>query len=343
MKICSKCVNAAFWVLLVPGCSSLSANQKPIRESSTFQKAKQWAAAGVLGASLVLGTHAAPAIAVTSDSTKIEVNVETDYLVRALDYFEGDVKKTMGAVVRAPGSSVRIDPPQEARDDVLRALYPFKEPEEYATQAAWVGVTVKPEKSLTDSLTEKKYNVDAGGFSIGLSTLDIGLAAVVVSYPFTFGAYQAERAQEEKVAAAKKAAINAKKSGLERKNSAALRAKKRAEANDGRQRGPKGAVQNANPVTDFIPEVAEPASNGEAIAEPEVAPFERPFSLSFDDADLSDLPPGKTSIVVNGRFSTEPTDSDDFSISIDEAALKEGLASGASKVVLKGTLEPRKD
>jgi hypothetical protein len=364
MKIRNRCVNAVFWALLVPGCSSLSSNQKPrtpLHESSTLpwgQKAKQWAAAGLLGASLVLGTNAAPATALTSAPTKIEVNVETDYLVRALDYFDGDVKKTLGAVVRAPGSSVRIDPPEEARDELLRALYPFKEPEEYATQAAWVGVTVKPEKTWIDSMTEKQYKIIAGEeaeLSVALSNLDIGVAAIVVSFPLTFGAGQAEKEKEEKIAAGKKAAVKAKKAAIEQKNAAAMRAKMRAQGVTAGEipKGPKGVVKRTHAVTDFIPEVTEPAVNGAATTESsQVAPgmeqapvnpqdSDKSFSISLDPAALSQMAPGTSNLSVKGRLSTEPGDSEGFTISIDESALLEGLAQGASTVVLRGRLEAK--
>lgn len=53
-----------------------------------------------------------PAHAVTEDPTRIELVVETDYLIRVLNYFDGDMRKVLGAIVRSPLTSVEIEPPQ---------------------------------------------------------------------------------------------------------------------------------------------------------------------------------------------------------------------------------------
>ena len=197
MKICGrKFVSSTFWALLVlpaAGClalmtttptptttiktttgkiSTTSSPPPPQQQLSWNDKAKRWVAASMLGASLVLGTNISPvSAATTTEKTTIEVSVETDYLVRALDYFGGDMKKTMTAIVRAPTSTIKIEPPESARDDFLRALYPFAEPEEYAEQINWLGVSVQPKKSIVEQFTSKQFKVGPIGFSL----IDVGL------------------------------------------------------------------------------------------------------------------------------------------------------------------------
>ena len=59
-----------------------------------FDEVKKWVAAGMLGSSLAFGGIVEPAVAAPT-TTRIELNVETDYLLKVLDYFDGDMKKTL--------------------------------------------------------------------------------------------------------------------------------------------------------------------------------------------------------------------------------------------------------
>ena len=231
MKIC--CRKVAMFLALLPGCLALvtrhhQTTNKPVpftsstKELSSWdQKAKHWTAAGMLGVSLILGTNVNPATAATTEKTTIEVTVETDYLVRALDYLGGDMKKTMTAIVRAPTSTLKINPPESARDDLLRALYPFGEPEEYAEQINWLGISVQPKKSIVELLTGKQFKLGPVGFSL----IDAGLVGIVFSYAWGFKVYEDERMAEEAAAAAKKAAMQAKKAKAAAAAAAAEKAK----------------------------------------------------------------------------------------------------------------------
>ena len=120
-------------VLLFSECSSFSPPNLPqtstslsaessSTSSSWSEKAKQWAVTGVLSASLILGTNnVAPAMAAETavkvdTKPKVEVTVDTGNLVRTLDYFEGDMKKTMGAVTAPPPGTViapKVDTPEQ--------------------------------------------------------------------------------------------------------------------------------------------------------------------------------------------------------------------------------------
>ena len=188
----------------------------------------RWAMAGILATSLLFSTNVEPVNAVTKEATRIEVNVETDYLLRVLEYFDGDMKKSLGTVVRSPFTTVKIDPPIEARDPLLRALYSFSAPEDYVTQASWL--TIQPKSFKEDLLEKKFYSLPIGENKprIFVSKLDIILASVVLSYPIAFGLYKYENYQEEQQAIAKKAAIKAKKAAAAKKKAAAAKKKKGA-------------------------------------------------------------------------------------------------------------------
>ena len=220
------------WAALLPGCIALvNPNNAPKPPSiaefksgmtAWKQKATQLTAAGMLGASLLFGADINPAQAATKERTTITVTVDTDYLVRALDYFGGDMKKTMTGIVRAPGSTLRIDPPESARDDLLRVLYPFAEPEEYATQVNYLGISVQPKKSIGEVLTNKQFKLGGG---VSLSVIDVALVGIAFSYAWGFKTYENERIEEEREAAEKKAAMAAKRAALAAKKEAAANAK----------------------------------------------------------------------------------------------------------------------
>ena len=213
----------------------LNTNQnqrQPQKAASLNDQIKQWTTTTALGISLAVGSMGiggggvvvepanAAVTSVTTERTTIELNVETDYLVRVLNYFDGDMKRTLGAVVRSPYSSVSIDPPnQDARDALLRSLYSYEQPDEYQTQASWL--KIQPTKNIISKILDAEYKVGPVTFN----NLQVALVLAIASYPFAFGYYKYEAQKEEEAAAAKRAAMAAKRE----KAAAAAAAKKKKE------------------------------------------------------------------------------------------------------------------
>jgi hypothetical protein len=180
---------------------------------------------------------------VTNEPTRIELSVDTEYLIRVLEYFDGDMRKVLGVLVRSPQTTVEIEPPAtgkgllDPKDAILRALYSYKSPDDYATQASWVKVD-EPDKGWVEFLTKKRYRIylpsissdgnDENGkldvtiqaTNINLSNLEGGVGLAVLSYPVAYGYYKYEswwEEQEMKERKAKIAAKNAAKAGAAKK------------------------------------------------------------------------------------------------------------------------------
>ncbi len=186
---------------------------------------------------------ASTASAATEDPTRIELTVDTEYLIRVLEYFDGDMRKVLGVLVRSPQTTVEIEPPKggkglvDPKDAILRALYSYESPNEYATQASWVKVD-EPDNGWVEFLTKKRYRIylpsigsdgnDENGTldvtiqatNINLSNLEGGVGLAVLSYPVAYGYYKYEswwEEQEMKERKAKIAAKNAAKAGAAKK------------------------------------------------------------------------------------------------------------------------------
>jgi hypothetical protein len=260
-------------ILTLPLTTALSSNNVPRHRvysldespiSCVTEKAKGWVVASILGATLMLGPGVDPAMAASGDRTKIELDVETDYLVRVLEYFDGDMKRALGAIVRSPFSNVRIDPPEASRDAILRALYSYNSPDDYTTQASWL--SIQPKKSLVDDLLEKKYSITIPSMSggavntrISFSNLEIGLILALLSYPVTYALYQFESYQEEQQAIAKRAAAAAKKAGSSKKTAAAKKKETPTPepippGAEKRSKGPRGAGGENKEEPSFVKE-----------------------------------------------------------------------------------------
>jgi len=190
--------------------------------------------------SALFSSRPAKAAVPITEPTRIELSVETDYLIQVLRFFDGDMRKVLGAVVRSPYTKVQIDPPtrdeNQARDAILRALYSYDAPDDYVEQAQWLKLQER-ENSFLKGLTKKRYTFTLSNESnrnedntfttpatISLSNLEAGGVAAVVSYPVAYAVYQYENYREEQEAkakkakfAAKKAAAAAKKEGSEKK------------------------------------------------------------------------------------------------------------------------------
>jgi len=185
------------------------------------------------------------ASAVTNEPTRIELSVDTEYLIRVLEYFDGDMRKVLGALVRSPQTSVEITPPvikgskfgKDAKltpeDAILRALYSYNAPEDYVDQASWVKVD-KAGGGWVEALTKKRYKIELpsvpsiggseegeGGSgsaeviirpnTINLSNLEAAVGLGVLSYPLAYSYYNYESYKEEQAAKEKKAKMAAKK------------------------------------------------------------------------------------------------------------------------------------
>lgn len=177
------------------------------------------------------------------EPTRIEMSVDTEYLIRVLDYFDGDMRKALGVLIRAPSTQVEIDAPARAgsgsinpRDAVLNALSSYNEEEYAVQQASWVKVD-KPNRTL-ELLLKKRYTLslpssvgsaeqveivlkDGGtvkykpmkleSTSLSLSNLEAGIGLAVASYPLAYGLYNYESFREEEEKKLKKAQMAAKK------------------------------------------------------------------------------------------------------------------------------------
>ncbi|KAL7535793.1 hypothetical protein ACHAXR_006733 [Thalassiosira sp. AJA248-18] len=178
---------------------------------------------------------ATQASAVSEEPTRIELEVDTEYLIRVLNYFDGDMRKVLGVLVRSPQTTVEIDPPKGGdpkakltpEDAILRALYSYNSPEDYVTQASWLKVD-EPNEGWIDVLTKKRYRIylpslGSGGeengtlevnirpTNLNLSNLEAGVALGVLSYPLAYSYYNYESYKEEQAALAKRAKMAAKK------------------------------------------------------------------------------------------------------------------------------------
>ena len=232
----------------------------------------QIAATATVSASLLLSSSPQKAHAfVNNEPTRIELSVDTDYLIRVLDYFDGDMRKVLGVMIRAPSTSVEIDAPSRGsnrsinpKDAILSALSSYNEEEYAVQQASWVKVD-KPNRTL-DLLLKKRYTLsvpslssdknaeqmeivlkDGGNIryqpaklestSFSLSNMEAAVGLAVVSYPVAYGVYNYESWQEEEDKKLKKAQMAAKKAakakGEAKAKSKGTPKKKEKEASDG--------------------------------------------------------------------------------------------------------------
>jgi len=181
-------------------------------------------AAMVTAATASAGASPAFAEAYTQEPTTIQLKVETDYLIKSIEAFNGDMRRVLAAIVRSPYTEVSINAPQKdkdaARDAILRALYSYEAPEDYLEQARWLEIG-ETDSSLAGWLTRKRWKVSVPNFSPGeemplkttvtLSNLEAGVGVGILSYPLTYGYYKYEGYWEEQEAKARKEAAAAKK------------------------------------------------------------------------------------------------------------------------------------
>ena len=187
----------------------------------------------------------------TKEPTKIELEVETEYLLKTMQYFDGDMRKVLSAIVRSPYTNVEIDAPTKdkgaARDAILRALYSYEAPDDYVEQASWVNIG-ESDNSAIGWLTKKRFRIDMPNFSteeelplkttITLSNLEGGAALTLLSFPLSYGYYKYEGYWEEQEAKARKEAAAAKRA-------AAAKAKKGKNTKDGDAKASAGKPKKA--------------------------------------------------------------------------------------------------
>ena len=246
--------------------SARSAEQDNSQESSinSFSNRRgflsQVGVVATASASLLLSSSPQQATAVSNDPTRIELSVDTEYMLRALEYFDGDMSKVMEVLIRAPSTEVEIEPPSGTlldpkvgtKDAILRALSSYnKDPEYAARQISWMKVD-KPNWTL-DFLLKKRFDIpilssgpgnaeeieivlkDGGSLKykpmklesapLSLSNLEVIAGLAVASYPVGYGLYNFESWQEEKQAKVKKAQMTAKKAAKAKAAAAAKKAK----------------------------------------------------------------------------------------------------------------------
>jgi len=250
--------------------SALYAEQDNSQESSSVSNRRGFLSqvAATASASLLLSSSPQQAAAAT-EPTRIEMSVDTEYMIQVLDYFDGDMRKVMGVLLRAPSTQVEIEAPARTifdpkvgpKDAILSALKSIDDPEYASQQASWVKVE-KPNRTL-DFLLKKRLTLpvpaagpngsadeieivlkDGGALKykpmklettpVSLSTLEAGVGLAVASYPLAWGLYNFESWQEEQEKKEKKAQMAAKKAA-KAKAAAAKGTKKKQEkdAQDG--------------------------------------------------------------------------------------------------------------
>jgi hypothetical protein len=265
-----------------------------------------------------------PAYAVTDAPTRIELVVETDYLIRVLNYFDGDMRKVLGAIVRSPLTSVEIEPPQakfnlfgeetiiSPKDAILRALYSKNTPDINEQQMSWL--KVDSPNPWIEFLTKKRYELDIPflymkegekrgsikkivvkpATTLSLSNIEAAIGVATLSYPVAYAFYNYESWQEEQEKAAKKKMMAAKK-----------KAKTKA-ASKGTVT--KGGATAAAAVANDVKASKKPAMKGE-VAKPSKVEKEKAFPkkpVSVSEREEATVAPNAMTEALNQIFGTTP-------------------------------------
>ena len=226
--------------------SALHAEQDNSQESNTSVSTRRGffsQVAATASASLLLSASPQQATAVSNEPTRIELIVDTEYMIRALDYFDGDMRKVIEVLIRAPSTEVDIEPPAGTlfdagpKDAILSALTSFSaDSEQAARQASWIKVD-KPNRTI-DFLLKKRYNLsvpsagpqdvqeieivlkDGGTLKykpmkldstpFSLSNLEAAVGLAVASYPVAYGVYNFDSWKEDQDKKEKKKRMAAK-------------------------------------------------------------------------------------------------------------------------------------
>ena len=242
--------------------SALHAEQDNSQESTSSVSTRRGffsQVAATASASLLLSSAPQQTLAASDEPTRIELSVDTEYMIQALDYFDGDMRKVIEVLIRAPSTEVEIEPPAGRlfdagpKDAILSALSAYNEDPEYAArQASWIKVD-KPNRTL-GFLLKKRYDlsvpsagpkhdvqeieivlkdggtlkykpmkIDSTPFS--LSNLELGAGLAVASYPVAYGVYNYDSWKEDQQKKEKRAKMAAKKAAKAKAKAAAAKAK----------------------------------------------------------------------------------------------------------------------
>ncbi|KAL7504691.1 hypothetical protein ACHAXN_002282 [Cyclotella atomus] len=261
-----------------------------------------------------------PAYAVTDAPTRIELVVETDYLIRVLNYFDGDMRKVLGAIVRSPLTSVEIDPPQATyslfggetpispKDAILRALYSKNTPDINEEQMGWLKVDAP--NPWIEFLTKKRYELDIPflylkegeqkgtvkkivvrpATTLSLSNIEAAIGVAALSYPAAYAYYNYESWQEEQEKLAKKKMMAAKKGKAKAASKGSLKGEAAATA--------QGDVKASK----------KPAMKGE-VAKTNKAAKEKSFPkkpVSVSEQEEATVAPNAMTEALNEIFGTKP-------------------------------------
>lgn len=205
--------------------------------------------------------------------TTITLDVETDYFIRVLNFFGGDMKRTLGALVRSPYTNVEIYSSDKNREDeILRALYEFEDPDNYVSQASWLKVSsVTSGEMLNDLLNKKRYTFtlftsEGDGIpetNINISNLQLGVTGVVLSYPLAYSYYQYMNYQAEIEQAKKRDLMKQKKAKAAKDKAAKAKAKDKNKAKVKKEEKPKKPTTKAKEIKveeeDLIPVPPSPS------------------------------------------------------------------------------------
>lgn len=205
--------------------------------------------------------------------TTITLDVETDYFIRVLNFFGGDMKRTLGALVRSPYTNVEIYSSDKNREDeILRALYDFEDPDNYVSQANWLKVSsVTSGEMLNDLLNKKRYTFtlftsEGDGIpekNINISNLQLGVTGVVLSYPLAYSYYQYMNYQAEIEQAKKRDLMKQKKAKAAKDKAAKAKAKDKNKAKVKKEEKPKKPTTKAKEIKvvdeDLIPVPPSPS------------------------------------------------------------------------------------
>ena len=261
--------------------------------------------AATASASLLLSASPQQATAADSNEpTRIELSVDTEYMIRVLDYFDGDMRKVIEVLIRAPSTEVEIETPASrfdtsAKDAILSAISSYSaDPEQAARQASWIKVD-EPNRTL-DFLLKKRYNLsvpsagsqDAQEIEIvlkdggtlkykpmkldstpfSLSNLEAAVGLAVASYPVAYGVYNYDSWKEEQDKKEKRKQMAAKKA-----------AKAKAAAAKAKSKGTKKKKEKktkANTADDTAEKYAKQVMKGQEKKTPKVD--NSPVDVNFD-------------------------------------------------------------
>eukprot|EP00956_Cyclotella_meneghiniana_P021991 scaffold40827_cov88-Cyclotella_meneghiniana.AAC.2 len=321
-------------------------------------------------------SSATPAYAVTEEPTRIELVVETDYLIRVLNYFDGDMRKVLGAIVRSPLTNVEIEPPRakfnfggetsvSPKDAILRALYSKDTPEINEEQKSWL--KVDPPNPWIEFLTKKRYELSIPFFymkegeqkgsikkivvrpatTLTLSNIEAAIGVAAISYTVAYAFYNYESYAEEQEKLAKKRMIAAKKKAKSASKGAVKKGEastdvKGSDAKAPKKKAMKGEISKDKKAKKPFPKKPILQSEQE---EATVAPNAMTEALN----EVFGTKPGITAVISEvdpstqvkpPKFQKQQSELIDNLVFVEDKSSKEAKTTDKSSEVPKLTVEP---